>query len=65
MTEETQEYRGGGEDNSAAGDGEERQQQAVDMGSATIHTQDGTIHTLTIVGPDRGTSGGAPGGEDH
>ena len=33
MTEETQEYRGGGEDNSAAGDGEERQQQAVDMGS--------------------------------
>ena len=54
MTEETQEYRGGGEDNSAAGDGEERQQQAVDMGSATIHTQDGTIHTLTIVGQIEG-----------
>ena len=54
MTEETQEYRGGGEDNSAAGDGEERQQQAVDMGAATIHTQDGTIHTLTIVGQIEG-----------
>ena len=54
MTEETQEYRGGGEDNSAAGDGEERQQQAVDMGSATIHTHDGTIHTLTIVGQIEG-----------
>ena len=54
MTEETQEYRGGGEDSSAAGDGEERQQQAVDMGSATIHTQDGTIHTLTIVGQIEG-----------
>ena len=27
-----------------------RQQQVVDMGSTTISTGDGTIHTLTIVG---------------
>ena len=31
-----------------------RQQQAVDMGSSTIKTQDGTIHTLTIVGQIEG-----------
>ena len=28
----------------------DRQQQIVDMGSATIKTAGGTIHTLTIVG---------------
>ncbi len=33
---------------------EERQQQAVDMGSSTIRTKDGTIHTLTIVGQIEG-----------
>lgn len=33
---------------------DQRQQQAVDMGSATIHTRDGTIHTLTIVGQVEG-----------
>lgn len=32
----------------------ERQQQAVDMGSSTIQTKDGTIHTLTIVGQVEG-----------
>lgn len=32
----------------------ERQQQAVDMGSSTIRTRDGTIHTLTIVGQIEG-----------
>ena len=31
-----------------------RQQQVVDMGSATIATGDGTIHTLTIVGQIEG-----------
>ncbi len=33
---------------------EQRQQQIVDMASATIHTQRGTIHTLTIVGQIEG-----------
>ena len=33
---------------------EERQQQIVDMGSATIRTARGTIHTLTIVGQIEG-----------
>ncbi len=33
---------------------EDRQQQAVDMGSSTIRTKDGTIHTLTIVGQIEG-----------
>lgn len=33
---------------------EERQQQAVDMGSATIRTRDGVIHTLTVVGQIEG-----------
>ena len=33
---------------------EERQQQLVDMGSSTIRTKDGTIHTLTIVGQIEG-----------
>lgn len=37
-----------------AGDMEQRQQQAVDMGSATIRTKNGTIHTLTIVGQVEG-----------
>lgn len=33
---------------------ESRQQQAVDMGSSTIRTKNGTIHTLTIVGQIEG-----------
>lgn len=33
---------------------EERQQQAVDMGSATVTTKYGTVHTLTIVGQVEG-----------
>ena len=33
---------------------EDRQQQIVDMGSATIKTAEGTIHTLTIVGQIEG-----------
>ena len=33
---------------------EKRQQQAVDMGSTTITTKNGTIHTLTIVGQVEG-----------
>ena len=32
----------------------ELQQQIVDMGSSTVKTQDGTIHTLTIVGTIEG-----------
>ena len=52
MTEETQAHQAREEDSSSAA--EERLQQAVDMGSATIHTQDGTIHTLTIVGQIEG-----------
>ncbi len=41
----------GNEDNSNPSD---RQQQIVDMGSATIKTEKGTIHTLTIVGQIEG-----------
>ena len=46
------------QDREEAGNGtasmEQRQQQIVDMGSATITTQRGTIHTLTIVGQIEG-----------
>lgn len=41
-------------DNSQEENREDRQQQIVDMGSATVHTKDGTIHTLTIVGQIEG-----------
>lgn len=37
-----------------SGEGPVRQQQVVDMGSATVHTRDGVIHTLTIVGQIEG-----------
>ena len=49
MTEDTRptENEDGGEENS-------RQQQIVDMGSSTFKTEDGTIHTLTIVGQIEG-----------
>lgn len=42
------------EQESGQGSMEHRQQQAVDMGSTTITTQNGTIHTLTIVGQVEG-----------
>ena len=38
-----------------------RQQQVVDMGSATIATGDGTIHTLTIIGQIEGHQEAAQG----
>ena len=38
-----------------------RQQQVVDMGSTTIATGDGTIHTLTIVGQIEGHQEAAQG----
>lgn len=42
------------EDEEQSGEVAHRQQQAVDMGSATVSTKDGTIHTLTIVGQIEG-----------
>ena len=47
MDETRQRQETGGED---AEERDSRQQQIVDMGSATIKTEKGTIHTLTIVG---------------
>ena len=38
----------------SGGEMAKRQQQAVDMGSSTVSTGDGTIHTLTIVGQIEG-----------
>lgn len=43
-----------GMDEQEMGDMESRQQQTVDMGSTTIKTKNGTIHTLTIVGQVEG-----------
>ena len=52
MSDETRETaETGGGDNSNPSD---RQQQIVDMGSSTIKTERGTIHTLTIVGQIEG-----------
>ena len=53
MTEETKPEQSGEEREQSDAMGE-RQQQAVDMGSSTIRTRDGTIHTLTIVGQIEG-----------
>ena len=53
MTEETKPEQSGEEEEQSAAMGE-RQQQAVDMGSSTIRTRDGTIHTLTIIGQIEG-----------
>ena len=50
MTEETKVNDNEEQDGELA----HRQQQVVDMGSATISTRDGTIHTLTIVGQIEG-----------
>lgn len=51
MDETRQRQETGGED---AEERDSRQQQIVDMGSATIKTEKGTIHTLTIVGQIEG-----------
>ena len=51
MSEETRETRETETDDTERQD---RQQQVVDMGSATIRTEQGTIHTLTIVGQIEG-----------
>ena len=51
MNETRQRQETGGED---AEERDSRQQQIVDMGSATIKTEKGTIHTLTIVGQIEG-----------
>lgn len=53
MTEETKANQDGGDEEQTQGL-TDRQQQAVDMGSSTIKTRDGTIHTLTIVGQIEG-----------
>jgi ATP-dependent protease ClpP protease subunit len=52
MTEETKPDQSGEEEREEGVSG--RQQQVVDMGSSTIQTKDGTIHTLTIVGQVEG-----------
>jgi ATP-dependent protease ClpP protease subunit len=52
MTEETKPDQSGEEEQSEGLS--QRQQQVVDMGSSTIPTRDGTIHTLTIVGQVEG-----------
>ena len=53
MSDETGEtLETGNEDKTASMN--DRQQQIVDMGSATIKTERGTIHTLTIVGQIEG-----------
>ena len=51
MDETTETVETGSEENSNTS---ERQQQLVDMGSSTIKTARGTIHTLTIVGQIEG-----------
>ncbi|MDE6591293.1 MAG: ATP-dependent Clp protease proteolytic subunit, partial [Oscillospiraceae bacterium] len=48
MTEETKPTEDGGGEQSGF------QQQIVDMGASTVKTEDGTIHTLTIVGQIEG-----------
>lgn len=52
MTDETTETLETGNGNESSR--EDRQQQIVDMGSATIKTEKGTIHTMTIVGQIEG-----------
>lgn len=52
MDETTETVETGSEDGRK--DMNERQQQIVDMGSATVKTERGTIHTLTIVGQIEG-----------
>ena len=49
MSEETRETQETGNENQEPTT-EDRQQQIVDMGSATIRSKRGTIHTMTIVG---------------
>ena len=40
-------------------------QPIVEMGSSTIRTGRGTVHVLTIVGADRGTSAAASHQQEH
>lgn len=54
MTEETKTNKDGEEEQEKESELSQRQQQAVDMGSSTIKTRDGTIHTLTIIGQVEG-----------
>ncbi len=49
MTEDTRPTESGGDEEQS-----DLQQQIVDMGSSTVKTKDGTIHTLTIVGTIEG-----------
>ena len=56
MTEETK-----ATENSDCSEQNDRQQQIVDMGSSTVKTKDGTIHTLTIVGQIEGHQEAASG----
>ena len=57
MTEETRVNSG----EEQGGEVANRQQQVVDMGSSTIRTGDGVIHTLTIVGQIEGHQEASPG----
>ena len=57
MTEETKVN----DEEEKGGEVAHRQQQAVDMGSSTIRTGDGVIHTLTIVGQIEGHQEAPPG----
>ena len=56
MTEDTRPTEGNDEEEQNG-----RQQQIVDMGSSTVKTRDGTIHTLTIVGQIEGHQEAASG----
>lgn len=56
MTEETKPTESGDSEEQS-----DRQQQIVDMGSSTVKTKDGTIHTLTIVGQIEGHQEAASG----
>lgn len=51
MTEET---KANNSEEEQSGEVAHRQQQVVDMGSTTVATKDGTIHTLTIIGQIEG-----------
>ena len=51
MTEET---KANNSEEEQSGEVSHRQQQVVDMGSSTVATKDGTIHTLTIIGQIEG-----------
>ena len=58
MTEET---KANENEEEQGGEAAHRQQQMVDMGSSTVRTEDGVIHTLTIVGQIEGHQEASPG----